>query len=144
VSLPELVVVIALLALGVIVTVPLIADRVHDVKLRSAVSQFTVSLRAARMTAVARGTPVTVDVSATAGTYGYVDASGTARTFALPPGARFDPASTPAITFQPAGSLDATATAILEALFSNGTVRRWTVDVPLSGFPTVTQEAVAH
>jgi Tfp pilus assembly protein FimT len=140
ISLPELMVVIALLALGVIVTVPLIADRVHDIKMQSAVSEFTVALRAARMAAVARGATVTVTVSASDGSYGFADAAGTARTYLLPAGARFDPSSTAAIPFRPDGSLDAAATAILEARFSDGTVRSWTVHVPLSGFPAVTHD----
>ena len=77
VSLPELIVVIAILALAVIVTVPMIADRVHQAKLRSAASQYAVSLRAARMIAVSKQTTVTVTVHRNPDNrYEYVDATG--------------------------------------------------------------------
>jgi len=145
VSLPELLVVIAILALGVMVSVPLIADRMHDIKLSSAVSQYTVSLRAARMVAVATRAPVTVSVDVDPqNTYRYVDSKGRLHTFELPDGAWFDTTSTAAISFGVNGSLDLPATTILRTRLSGGRVATWTVELPLSGIPSVTHEIVDY
>jgi prepilin-type N-terminal cleavage/methylation domain-containing protein len=62
VSFPELMVVIALLGLAVAVTVPIVAGRIHELRLRSAADRFVMALRAQRMMAVTSGKPTAVIV----------------------------------------------------------------------------------
>jgi prepilin-type N-terminal cleavage/methylation domain-containing protein len=64
VSFPELMVVIALLALAVVVTVPIVASRIHELRLRSTADRFVMALRAQRMMAVTTGKPTAVIVQA--------------------------------------------------------------------------------
>lgn len=142
VSLPELLVVISILALGVMISIPLIADRVHDAKLRAAASRYAMTLRAARMVAVAEQMPVTVTVRPDPdNVYEYLDSGGRLRTTELPGGAWIDEVeSTPSFTFGPDGSLDATAKTVLRSKMSAGTVESWTVDIPLTGIPRVRRD----
>jgi hypothetical protein len=97
------------------------------------------------MVAVAKRVPVTVTVGVDPlNNYRYVDSKGRLRTFDLPAGAWFDTASTPAISFRVNGSLDLPATTILRTRLSDDRVASWTVELPLSGIPSVTHEIVAN
>jgi Tfp pilus assembly protein FimT len=145
--LPELVVVIALLALAAMVTIPLAARKVNELRLRSAVDHFVVSLRAARMAAASSGRSVTVTVTAhPTNTYSYSGVDGREHSVALPSGLRIDAASTPGIVFRANGSLDAEspATTVLKAKLPHDVIERWTVETPLTGVPTVSRELVEH
>jgi prepilin-type N-terminal cleavage/methylation domain-containing protein len=61
-SIPELLVVMTIIAMAVIVTIPMTVRTVRSLEVRSATDKFTVTLRAARMQAVARNRPVNVTV----------------------------------------------------------------------------------
>jgi type II secretory pathway pseudopilin PulG len=139
VSLPELLVVIAILALGVMVSIPMIADRVHLAKAQSAVGQYAVTLRAARMIAVSKQTPVTVTVRVHPDNfYEYNDAMGRLRTTRLPAGVWFDDTeSTGDLVFSPDGSLAAVSKTVIQSTMFDGAVREWVVDVPFSGIPVI-------
>ena len=139
VSLPELLVVIAILALGVMITIPLIADRVHLAKVQSAVGQYTVTLRAARMIAVSKQSPVTVTVRVNPDNlYEYTDTAGRLRTTRLPAGVWIDDSETTGdLVFSPDGSLSAVAKTVIKSRLSGGVVSEWVIDVPLSGIPVV-------
>jgi len=142
VSFPELLVVISILALGAMVTIPLIADRIHQAKLDAAAGQYAVTLRAARMIAVSKQRSVTVTVRAAPdNVYEYVDASGRLRSTRLPDGAWFDPDESDAtVVFAPDGSLDDATSTVIKARMSGGVVEVWTIDVPLAGIPRVSHE----
>ncbi len=141
VSLPELLVVIAVLALAMMISIPLIADRVHHAKLGAAASQYAVSLRAARMIAVSKQTPVTVSVLAVDQAYEYLDAMGRLRRTKLPEGVQIDDAeSDDAIVFNPNGSLGAPARTVMKSTVSGGVDASWTIDVPVSGIPEVRRD----
>lgn len=129
-------VVIAVLALGMMISIPMIADRVHHAKLGAAASQYAVSLRAARMIAVSKQVPVTVSVFAADNAYEYLDSMGRLRRTKLPEGVRIDDAeSNDAIVFSPDGSLVAPAKTVMKSTVSGGVDASWTIDVPVSGIP---------
>jgi Tfp pilus assembly protein FimT len=141
VSLPELLAVVALLALALLVTIPLVSSRVHEARLRAAASQFVTTLRAARMIAISKNVTCTVTVAPDpANRYAYTDASGALRTVELPAGVRFDPA-TPSFAFRPDGRLDARSEAVIEAALSGGRTEIWRVIVPPSGIAEVKRES---
>jgi type II secretory pathway pseudopilin PulG len=144
VSLPELFVVIAILALGIVISVPLIATRVHAVKLQAAVSQYVGALRAARVIAVSRATSVTVSIQAGTGehSYQYQDTNGALRKTALPPGVHFGTGSCPAILFTANGSTAGDCTTVIARSTPGGPDgERYVVHVPLSGIPRVVHES---
>ncbi len=134
-TLPELLVVLALLGLALAVTVPLTAEAVRAAKVRTAADQFASDLRAARMVAVTKRQPVQVTVAADpTNRYTFPDVSGTVRTVILPSGVRIVSSTSP-ITFQQNGSVTAPATTVFEASLDGTTVERWTVTTTLVGVP---------
>ena len=56
-TIPELLVVMTIIAMAVIVTIPMTVRTERSLEVRSATDKFTVTLRAARMQAVARNRP---------------------------------------------------------------------------------------
>jgi len=145
VSLPELLVVIALLALAALVTIPLTARRVHELRLRSTADQFLVTVRAARMVAATTGRRTVLTVSPHPDDrYEYVDAGGRTRRVDLPQGVRIDEGSALALVFRANGSLEppVPATVVLKARLPKGIVERWIVTTPMSGIPSMTRERV--
>lgn len=147
VSLSELMVVIALLALAAMVAVPLTTRKINELRLRSAADEYLVSLRAARMIAVTAGREVSVTLQPhPANSYSYTDSDGRERSVTLPPGVRIDVASTREIVFRSNGSLQPAepATTIIRAKLPNGNIERWIVDIPLSGIPKMSREAMAN
>jgi prepilin-type N-terminal cleavage/methylation domain-containing protein len=142
VSLPELLVVISILALGVMISIPLIADRVQRGKVRSAASQYAVALRAARMIAVANQRPVSVNVQPDpANAYSYTDRGGKLRETELPSGVWIDAGdSSPAVVFARDGSLAEAAKTVIASKLSGGRTEVWTVDIPVTGIPQVRHE----
>lgn len=125
ISLPELLVVVSIIGLAVAVAVPAITAAVRSARLRSAVSQFSVSLKAARMIAVTQQSPVEVTVKvAPDNYYEYVDAAGRLRRFDMPAGVRILASASP-ITFNPNGSLSAVTTTTFEARLRDHDVEVW-------------------
>jgi len=137
--LPELLVVIAILALGVMVSIPMIADRIQLAKVQSAVGQYAVTLRAARMIAVTKQLPVTVTVRVDPDNlYEYNDSMGRLRTTRLPAGVWIDDTETTGdLVFSPDGSLSAPSRTVIQSRMYNGVVEEWVIDVPFSGIPVV-------
>jgi len=134
--------VISILALGVMVSIPLIADRVQRTKVRSAASQYAMVLRAARMIAVASQRPVSVNVeSHPANAYSYTDRTGKVRATELPDGVWIDPVeSSTEVVFGRDGSLASAARTVIASKLSGGRTEVWTVDVPVTGIPQVRHE----
>ena len=145
ISLPELLVVVALLALALLITVPLTARRVNELRLRSTADQFLVTVRAARMVAVTTGRQTVLSIEPhPSDRYEYTDAGGKTREIELPPGVRIDEASALALVFRPNGSLEppVPATVVLKGRLPKGIVERWTVTTPMSGIPSMQREQV--
>jgi prepilin-type N-terminal cleavage/methylation domain-containing protein len=146
VTLPELLVVISILGLAVVAVVPLVSEQVKKAQVRSSADQFTMSLRAARMIAVARHVPVEVrvlDADEPGGNaYEYTDSSGRLRRFRVPDGARIHPASASSIVFQSNGSIDpGPRTVYIEADLGRG-IERWSIHTSLIGVTTVSHQLI--
>jgi type II secretory pathway pseudopilin PulG len=145
ISLAELVVVTALLALAALIVIPLTMRQINQIRIRTAADEYLVSVRAARMVAITTGQDVSFDVSVhPINSYEYLDTEGRRRTGALPIGVRIDPASTPSFVFRSNGSLapPGSATTVLKARLPDDLIVKWTVQTPLSGIPSMGRETV--
>jgi len=146
VTLPELLVVISILGLAVVAVVPLVAEQVKKAQVRSSADQFTMSLRAARMIAVARHAPVEVRVidadEPDGNVYEYTDSAGRLRRYRVPKGARIHPSSASSIIFQTNGSIDpGPRTVYIEAKIGKDT-ERWAIHTSRIGVTTVSHQIV--
>jgi len=144
VTLPELLVVISILGLAVVAVVPLVASHVKRAQVRTSADQFTMSLRAARMIAVAKNAPVEVlihDVDESDGNfYEYTDSAGRLRRYHVPDGARIHPASASSIIFQSNGSISpGPRTVYIETEIESGT-ERWSIHTNRVGVTTVSHQ----
>jgi prepilin-type N-terminal cleavage/methylation domain-containing protein len=144
VTLPELLVVISILGLAVVAVVPLVATTVKRAQVRASADQFTMSLRAARMVAVARNAPVEVRVidadEADGNAYEYTDSAGRLRRFRVPTSARIHRASASSIVFQSNGSIDpGPRTVYIETEFQDG-IERWSIHTSRIGVTTVSHQ----
>lgn len=140
VTLPELLVVVSIIALAVTVAIPVISEAVRSARIQTATDQFAVSLMAARMLAVTRQTPVDVTVAVhPANYYEYPDRHGRLKRFELPKGVRISASSNP-ITFRADGSVEGGASTTFEAVVG-GAGKRYEVDVSILGISKVTRLA---
>ncbi len=141
VTLPELLVVVSIIALAVTIAIPVISEAVRSARVQTATDQFAVSLMAARMLAVTRQTPVDVTVAVhPANYYEYPDRSGRLKRFEMPKGVRISASSNP-ITFRADGSVEGGASTTFEAAVGAGGSKRYEVDVSILGISTVTKLA---
>ena len=89
VTLPELLVVVSIIALAVMVAVPAISRAIHSARIRASVDHFAVTIRAVRMIAVTKQTQVELTVSIDpVNYYEYVDLKGMLRRYDTPTGVR--------------------------------------------------------
>jgi Tfp pilus assembly protein FimT len=144
-SVPEVLLVCAILGLGVAVALPFVTSKVRETKLRSSAGQFVVTLRAARMVAVTAGTRIPVTVTPHGGggslpgnSYEYMDTAGKLRRVELPRGVRIVSSDSP-IVFMPNGSVEAPQPPVtrFQALH---VPEEWTVETSLGGVPLVTHQ----
>lgn len=142
-SLPELLIVLAIIGLGLTMAIPLVADQMKAASARGAADQFTVDLRAARMIAVTkRMTNNFVIAADPTNTYQYTDRDGTTRTIRMPKGVRISSTSPTTISFRQDGSVSATGTTVIEIAVGGG-VERWTVTTSSLGMPSATRQRVS-
>lgn len=138
ITLPELLVVVSIIALAVAIAIPVISEAVRSAKVRSAADQFTVSIMAARMIAVTRQAPVSITVAVDPGNYfEYPDRSGEMRRYEMPSGVRIVSSTNP-ITFRMNGGVDGGATTRIEADMGGSTVEIWEIDTSIMGVARVT------
>ena len=136
VTLPEMLVVLAIVGLAVLVTVPFAASKLRELAAERAAGEIQTTLRAARSVAVTRSSPVEVTILVDPDNLlSYTDAAGRQRVVRMPAGVRIVSADSP-ILFRPDGSVPAAASAVVEAEI-RGSIRRWTVSVGLVGLPRV-------
>jgi prepilin-type N-terminal cleavage/methylation domain-containing protein len=143
-SLPELLVVLAVIGLLVVVAVPLVSEQVRRATVLGSVDVLRTDLRAARMIAATRqqAVPFTFELTPQ-NRYSYTKNDGKTRTVQLPPGVRVVSASpSTTITFQPNGSVTAASTVVIEIVLGRDT-ERWTVTTSVVGVPTATKTRVA-
>ena len=115
ITLPELLVVLAIIGLAVTVAVPIMSSAIQSARTRAAIDQFAVSLMAVRMLAVTKQAPIDLTVAADPGNYyEYPDRYGSVQRFEMPDGVRIV-SSTDPITFQPNGMVDGGARTVIEA-----------------------------
>lgn len=143
-SLPELLVVIAIIGLAVAIAVPLVAEQVRQADCRGAADLLVADLKAARMCAIAKrpaGGLVFAVFADPINAYEYTDGRGRLRRVELPSGVRIVSSTTP-LTFRTDGSLASTATTVLEATLTGGTLDRWTITTSVLGIPSVVHQRV--
>ncbi len=145
VTLPELLVVVTIIAMAVLVAVPTITDTIRSARLRSATRSLEATLRAARIIAVTQRTDMPVEVRTgpawptppgpTENQYLFTDLRGLPRIEQMPPGIRIVSSTSP-ITFRPNGTLDAEAVTVLEVQTRQG-LRTWEVRTSRMGVTRV-------
>lgn len=144
--------VVAILALGAMVALPMIGDRIREARSKTAVSQYVVALRAARMVAIATGSEVVLNTSpetcatpdpcgppfpcAPCNSFDYTDSGGEPRIFRMPDGIRIVSSSSPT-TFRPNGANRTPSITVIESTRIEGPQDRVEVRVPASGIPQV-------
>ena len=139
-SLGELLAVLAIAGIVVTIGVPLVSEQLRQAKIRSAADQYAMSLKAARMIAVSKRSPVSIlIITHPTNSYQYTDAAGRVRQVVLPTGVRITSSDTP-ITFQLNGSLATGTTTVMETDLISDIVERFTVTTNTLGAPTVAHE----
>ena len=137
ITLPELLVVVAIIGMAVMVAIPVISRTVQGAKIRAATQQFAVTVRAVRMIAVTVRGPVDLAVEVDpVNAYEYMDVSGVLRRFELDSAVRIASSDTP-ITFNPDGSLENAATTRLEIGRPGEDERAFVVRTNRMGVPQV-------
>lgn len=139
-SLLELLVVLIILSLMTAILVPMATQRIRQARLRTAVNQFALDLRAARWTAVAGGAAVEMTVAdfddSDANSYEYVDVHGRTHRVPMPPGVRIASSSSP-IHFKSNGSVAGGAVTVIESEIHDREISRWTIQTNVLGVPSV-------
>lgn len=139
-TLPELLVVLAIIGLAVLVSVPLASQKLREIRARSAAGEFATGLRAARMAAVALGRDVEVQIEqAPLNRWRYEDVGGRVREVQPPQGVSIT-ASPPQIVFGPAGQVrpeEETLETWFEVELQTDVIDRWIVALPLGGIPRI-------
>jgi prepilin-type N-terminal cleavage/methylation domain-containing protein len=140
-SLPEMLVVLAILGLAIAVGIPLVSEQVRLAKIRGAADQFSGDIRAARMIAVSKRATVNLVVYPNpTNRYEIPRTDGTLRSMQLPSGVRItSPVATMTIAFLANGAASETTT-VFEADVSGGVKERWTVTTSMMGVPTTTHQ----
>ena len=142
-SLPELLVVLAIIGIAAVITWPLVSEQVRQTKARAAGDQLSMDLRAARMIAISRRTPWTVTLDADAARYTYTDGRGVVRRVQLPSGVRvISPAGVSTVTFLINGSIAAATSTVLEVDLSEGVRERVTVEVSVAGVTRLQKQRI--
>ena len=138
-SLPELLIVIALIGLFVLFGGPAMADAFRAYKVRSVANDLTTDLRALRYNAVSTRTPRTMTLnnttSASPNQYTYTNFKGDPITVLIEPGVAIETTSAASITFNINGSTGATGnqTVSLSMFISGSRNDRYTITITPSG-----------
>jgi len=141
-SLPELLVVLAILGAGVAVAIPLTRTQVISSRIRTSAGQFATDLRMARMIAVTKRAAVSVTVAPDpANYYEYTDGAGKLRRVNLSTGVRLISSTSP-IVFQVNGSIANPSSSVFEVDLKGSTIERWTVTATILGVPSITRERI--
>jgi prepilin-type N-terminal cleavage/methylation domain-containing protein len=144
VTLPELLVVLAIGGLVLSVGVAIVSDQVRSANIRGAADQFAVDLRAARMIAVSRQANVDLVVQPDPqNRYSYTRADGIPIAVELPPQVKIVSSSPTTIQFRSNGSVTAAATTVIEISLSGNTKERWTVTTSAVGVPAIVKTRVS-
>lgn len=141
-SLPELLVVLAIIGAIVAISIPLVNEQVRIAELRSVSDQLAVHLRAARMLAVTTHQNVDVTVSPDpTNEFSYPDSNGQTRVVKMPGRVKIKTGSTTTITFHSDGSSAASSTITTESVVSTAT-ERWILNVNTVGMVSISHVRV--
>jgi len=141
-SLPELLAVLAMVAIAIAVGIPLVNEQVRIAEVRAAADDLALHLRAARMISVTKHKPITFTVYVDpTSTFEYEGMNGKTKHVAMPNRVRIDPASDRLILFKGNGSVAVASTIILESNVS-GARERWTASVNSVGLTTLAHARV--
>lgn len=136
-SLPELLVVLAIVGAIVAISIPLVNEQVRIAELRAVSDELAVHLRAARMIAVSHHKDIVVTVVPDpTNTLSYEDTYGQTRTIRMPGRVKIKTGSTTSITFHSDGSSGASSTVTTESAVSTAT-ERWILTVNTVGMVSV-------
>ena len=142
-SLPEMLVVLAVLGIGVAIMFPLVGEQIRQAQVRTAADQLAVDLKAARMIAISTRAPrsVTIEVDPD-NRYEYTDGRGVLRRIELPGSVRI--VSSPStVTFRIDGSIAAAASTVLEVALTADVTERWTLDTNVLGVTRTTRQRIS-
>lgn len=140
-SLPELLAVMALLAIALAIGIPIVNEQVRIAEVRAAADDLALHLRAARMISVAQHRTVTFNVYPDPNNaFAYDRTAGRPeQRFSTPASVRISPASDRTILFKENGSVEVASSIVLESDVS-GARERWTVTVNSLGLATLLHE----
>jgi prepilin-type N-terminal cleavage/methylation domain-containing protein len=147
-TLTEVLVVLAIIGLAVAISVPLIAESVHQARIRTAADQLSVDLRAARMIAVAKRASPFLDVSVEPdpiNRYSFFNGRGELRTVDLPVGVRIiSPSTAYTIRFLRDGSVTGGGnTTVMRVQLTAGAEEEWRVETNAMGVTRTTRTRVS-
>ena len=141
-SLPELLVVLAIIGAFVVMAIPLVNEQIRIAELRSVSDELAVHLRAARMIAVSHHKDIVVTVSADpTNTLSYSDTDNQTRTIKMPGKVKIKTGSAVSITFHSDGSSGASSTITTESTVSTA-IERWILTVNTVGMVSISHVRV--
>jgi len=141
-SLPELLVVLAIIGAFVVMAIPLVNEQIRIAELRAVSDELAGHLRAARMIAVSHHKDIVVTVSADpTNTLSYSDTNNQTRTITMPGKVKIKTGSAVSITFHSDGSSGAASTITTESAVSTAT-ERWILTVNTVGMVSVSHVRV--
>jgi prepilin-type N-terminal cleavage/methylation domain-containing protein len=141
-SLPELLAVMALIAISIGIGIPIVNEQVRIAEVRAAADDLAGHLRAARMISVTQHKTITFTVNVDpTNTFSYEGNNGRTKTIATPGRVRIATASDRSINFKKNGSVDNASSIILESDVS-GARERWTTTVSTMGLAKLAHERV--
>ena len=139
-SLPELLAVLAMLAIAVAIGIPIVNEQLRIAEVRAAADDLVLHLRAARMISVTKRKSIAFEVNVEpANTFNYEGLTEPKKVFAMRGGVRIAPASDRLITFKKNGSVEVAASIVIEGDVS-GACERWTATVNTVGLTTLSHE----
>jgi type IV fimbrial biogenesis protein FimU len=143
-SIVEMLIVLALMGIFITFAGPAFTESYRAYKVRSAMQELTVALRAVRQVAVSTRAPSNLLVDTAGASYSWTDAKGTTRSWALPNGVAFVSATPATITFVTNGTVGTGAASIvLQGTVSGARADRWTINLNTAGNVTSTYAMVA-
>ena len=134
VTLPEMLVVLAIIGMFVVVTLPALGNYIRASRVRVSNDVLMEDLRAARYIAITNHTTDSVTFDQAAGTYRYTDIRGALVVRRLESGVSFSSLTNTPITFTSDGSLSTSApTIVILGTVMSGTSHQYTISVTTVG-----------
>jgi len=139
VTLAEILIIVGILGVILLVAVPLTSSTLRRSAAQTTVNEFEMSLRASRVLAVTRQTPMSVTVQADpVNRYSYTDRRGQVRQIDLPASVTITSSDSP-ITFERNGSVSGGATTVIDVALPGGVAFTYTVSTSAIGIVETTK-----